>query len=242
MKICILIIYSKNTKYEEMLEIQRTYLNRFKNDDVTFYFTQMNNEQITDLEIIDDFIFVKGEECFLNILKKTVTSMKYISEKHNFDFFIRTNISTIINIKNLKEFLVNVPKENYYGSGIYLTLLNLAEPYGVVDNSLFGTTFGQGTCIILSKDIVQDICDNSDKLRYDIIDDLSIGVYLNKAKPDIINNSSVYKPSMFNSELQNFKNISNNYIIYRNRTLACSKNETRNDDVSNMKYITQILL
>jgi hypothetical protein len=242
MKICILIIYSDNEDYKKMMQMQRTYLNRFKNEEVTFYFTQMNNEQTTDLEIIDDFIFVKGEECFLNILKKTVTSMKYIIQNQNIDFLIRTNISTIINIKNLKEFLVNVPKENYYGSGIYLTLLNLAEPYGVVDNSLFGTTFGQGTCIILSKDIVQDICDNSDKLRYDIIDDLSIGVYLNKAKPDIINNSSVYKPSMFNSELQNFKNISNNYIIYRNRAFACSKNETRNDDVSNMKYITQILL
>jgi hypothetical protein len=53
MKICILIIYSKNTKYEEMLEIQRNYLNSFKNEQVMFYFTQMNNEQITDIEELE---------------------------------------------------------------------------------------------------------------------------------------------------------------------------------------------
>lgn len=242
MKICILIIYSKNNEYDEMLEIQRNYLNKFKNEELVFYFTEMNNEQRENLEIIDDFIFVKGEECFLNILKKTVMSMKYILENDNIDFLIRTNISTIINIKKLKEFLVTVPKSNYYGSGIYLNLQNIAEPYGVVDNSLFGTIFGQGTCIIFSKDIFKNICDNYDKLRYDIIDDLSIGLYLNSINKDIIKNSSLHQPSMFNSELQNIKEISNNYIIYRNRFLSCNKNENRCYDIFNMRYISEILV
>jgi len=240
-KICILIIYSKNTKYDAMLEIQRNYLNNFKNE-IIFYFIQMKDEMMNELEIVDDFIFVKGEECFLNILKKTIVSMKYVLENHKFDFLIRTNISTILNINKLKNFLSFVPKNNYYGSGIYLNLQNIAEPYGVVDTSLFGTIFGQGTCIILSNDIVKNICENSDKLRYDIIDDLSIGIYLNSVRPGIIKYSSEYQPFMFNSELQDIKYVTNDYLIYRNRTSVYSNNETRHDDVNNMRYITEMLL
>jgi hypothetical protein len=240
-KICILIIYSKNTIYDEMLEIQRNYLNNFQNE-VTFYFIQMNNEITNELEITDDFIFVKGDECFLNILKKTVVSMRYVLENHKFDFLIRTNISTILSIKKLTNFLSFIPKNNYYGSGIYLNLQNIAHPYGVVDDSLFGTIYGQGTCIILSNDIVKNICNNSDKLRYDIVDDLSIGVYLNTIRPGIVEYSSEYQPSMFNSELQDIKNISNNYIIYRNRTSVSSDSETRCDDIVNMRFITRMLL
>ena len=37
-KICILIIYSKNGYYDKMLELQKKYLNSYEN--ITFFFTQ----------------------------------------------------------------------------------------------------------------------------------------------------------------------------------------------------------
>ena len=69
-KICIIIIYSPSDTYSKMLDIQQKYLQKFQN--ITFYFTQMVEDQTTKVEIDNNFINVKGEETFLNILE-TIT-------------------------------------------------------------------------------------------------------------------------------------------------------------------------
>jgi len=243
MKIGILIIYSDNEDYKKMMQIQKEYLEKFKNE-IIFYFCQMNNEQENDLEVVDNFLYVKGNESLLNILKKTIVSMKYIIQNHNIDFLIRTNISTIININKFKQILQFIPRTEFYGSSNYLNLQWLSYEHGIYDNSLFGTIYAQGTCIIFSKDIVEDICRDSDKLRYDLVDDLAIGVYINTFKPHVLESSQRISNgllTMIDTKTNDVSQITDNHIFYRNRYLSYEANETRYNDILNMKYFTNYL-
>jgi hypothetical protein len=243
MKVCILIIYSDSEDYKKMIQIQKEYLDKFRNE-IIFYFCQMNSEQTNDLEVVDNFLYVKGEEGLLNILNKTIVSMKYIIKNHNIDFLIRTNISTVININKFKQILQFIPTTEFYGSGNYLNLQWLSHENGIYDNSLFGTIYAQGTGIIFSKDVVEDICRDSDKLRYDIVDDLAIGVYINTLKPHVLESSQKISSgllTMVDTKLINISQISDNYIFYRNRHLSYEANETRFNDIINMEYFTNNL-
>lgn len=239
MKICILIIYSPDPYYEDMLEIQRNYLLKF--DNITYYFIQMKPDLSLDFEVNDDIIYVKGEESMMNILHKTVVSMKYILKNHSFDFMLRTNISTLVNIKELSSFLEMVPQKGYYGSGNFQQLWWEAMSDGPFDESLLGTWFSQGTSILFSPDLVQDICENSDKLRYSVIDDVAIGSYIKTYHPEILNVSFKYIPLFILSEYINFENeIPDHYVFYRNRQNAFSNDRTI--DVLRMCSISNKLL
>lgn len=244
MKICILIIYSDNEDYQKMLEIQKEYLNFFK-DEIIFYFCQMKNNISNEIEVDNNFIYVKGEEKLLNVLKKTIISMKYIIQKHDIDFLIRTNISTIVNIIQLKKIIHMLPKVNFYGGGHFLNLQWLSYENGIYDNSLFGTFYVQGTSIIFSKDIVENICNNMDKLRYDLIDDLALGVYISTYYSHILDYSMILSYellSMFNIKENSNIKLTENYLFYRNRIEAFKSNEKRIKDIENMKNITNLII
>lgn len=219
-KICILIIFSPNPIYDKMFPILHNYYSQFKN--LLFYFTQMRENQAKHIEIDQEknMIYVKGKEALMTILKKTVDAMKYIIKTHEneFDFLVRTNISTVINIHLLQKFLCKVPPSKYYGGGHILKC-----SWGQ-DRRMWGVWFSQGTGIIFSKDIVDEICKNDDCLEYDIIDDVSFGRYIRKYHPDIFDNTDKYikynamhigcncckKPSE--------DEIENNCVFYRNRS------------------------
>jgi len=241
-KICILIIYSKNDNYDRMLEIQKKYLESYNN--IIFYFTQMVPGQEGELEVDNHFINIRGEESYLNILKKSVDSMKYINNNYDFDYLIRTNISTVVNINKLCEFLENAPREKYYGCCWYLTLNNLDHRCGIIDNTHFGTRYAQGTNIIFSKDIVQSICHNNDKLNNSVVDDVAFGVYVSRYFPEAYEISSKYIPTMLFT--QSNDNITTDYIFYRNRRYENSperhtSEENRDNDIQTMTYLTSIM-
>ena len=219
------------------MDIQQEYLQKFKN--IMFYFTQMTEEQTSKIEIDNNFINVKGKETFLNILEKTVESMKYVYANHEFDYLIRTNISTIININKLWEFLTNVPEEKYYGCSWYLTLNWLDHRAGIVDSTYFGTQYAQGTNIIFSKDIVKSICENSDSLHYEILDDVALGIYINKYHPEAIKISINYQPTILFTEINDI--ILDDYIFYRNRRNENTAEENRENDIQTMLCLTNLL-
>jgi hypothetical protein len=66
MKVLILFIYSEESYYRKMMDIQKKYIHNFEN--VDSYFIQMRDMQSNEIEIDNDIIFVKGQEKRLNIL------------------------------------------------------------------------------------------------------------------------------------------------------------------------------
>ena len=92
MKILILLIFSPLEIYNEMLQLQKKYINNHANIDT--YFITLNEEQSKDIIVKDDVIFVKGKESYTNILFKTIESLSYINNINpkKYDFIIRSNI------------------------------------------------------------------------------------------------------------------------------------------------------
>ena len=226
MKICLLIIYSSSKEYFFMKCILEKFYNTYINDDFHFYFTQFRESQIDDVELEDRTIYIKGQETHLNILKKTVKSFELINKTHDYDFCIRTNISTIVDINNLNKFLNSIPKTNIYCGGCVYLIDRLDIPFGVVDKSFFGKLFVQGTSIILSKDIVQSMCNKKDKINYNIIDDVSIGLFIEEYHNNILADSKK------NNAKFNFTGQYDlNAVFYRN------KHNNRSSDILFMEFI-----
>lgn len=238
MNILLIFIYNKNDLYDNMLNIQQKYLNDFKKfngNNIIFYFVTYKND-INNIVIDNNIIYIKGEESLLNILNKTILSIEYLITKLDlkFDFIIRLNISTIINIPELIKYLYNLPKFNVYTSGHILNLNWIDFDSGIFDKSYFNIKYASGTNIIFSYDVINNIIINKHLLKYDIIDDISIGIYINIYYSYLLDNLYKYKPKMIiSNNNNNFKNkYLNNYIFYRNKN-----NISRLIDIENMKKI-----
>lgn len=231
MKICILFIYSERDYYNNMLKVQQRYVHKHNN--VDSFFVKFNNLQNEDIIINDDIISVKGEEFYLNILYKTIKSFELLLS-NNYDFFIRSNISTIIDIEKLICYLENIPRTNFYGGSTY-KLQWLDPPFGIIDETYRGLTFVKGTNIILSTDLVNNIVINKDKINYSIIDDVFISIYLHNNVPQGVTNLFKYKVSYTHTNIDNYKEIQKKYIFYRNRS------NNRYNDVIIMNHIVNLI-
>ena len=231
MKICILFIYSHIDCYNNMFNIQQKYVHKHNN--VDSFFVKFDNLQNDDIIINDDIISVKGEELLINILDKTIKSFQLLLP-NNYDFFIRTNVSTIIDIEKLMCYLENAPKTNYYGGSSY-KLQWLDPTFGIVDKTYWGVTFSRGINIILSSDLVQNMVINKDKLNYSIIDDVSISIYLHENVPDAISNLLKYNVPYAYVTMDNYKEVQRNYMFYRN------KSDNRNNDIITMNHMLDLI-
>jgi hypothetical protein len=238
-KICILIIYSFSKEYLEMKNILLDYYKNFKNE-IKFYFVESDENAINDVELNDNIITVKKEETRLNITYKTMEAIKLVNSKYNdLEFIIRTNISTIIDIYNLQVFLNSIPNTNIYCGGQVYRIDRIDIPSGVIDKSLFGNIFVQGTSIIFSKDIIDSLCKNIDNINYKIVDDVTFGLFIKDNHTNIIQSRIPYK---YNAKILvlhdkiNEKDIDNNSVVfYRNKSI------NRNTDVLNLKTISYFL-
>lgn len=238
MKILILSIYSDIPLYKQMLELQRSYIH--SNPNVTCYFIQFR-AQSEPIEIVNDFIYIKGIENRMKITEKTLSSLKYLLETKGleFDFIIRTNISTIINFTQLFTYLDSIPKFNVYCTGHLLNLQWIDHTSGIYDKKLYGTLFAAGTSIILSPDVANFMIKNIDKFRHDIVDDVSIGVFMKNYLSDVLTNLQNFIASYLIIDPKTTINDSINYVFIRNRI---NNNENkRKQDLINMKAIIKLL-
>ena len=231
MKLLILVIYSETKEYQEMLKIQRSYIHKFPN--VKTFFIHFRN-QSNPIEVEDDFIYVNGIDTYLNITYKTIKAFEYALKHIKFDYVIRTNMSTVINIPQLYNFCGQLPDKNVYTSGNMLNLQWFDVKANIKDKSLWGTLFAWGTSIIMTNDVVHYLIHHKSKIRYDIVDDVAIGVFMSKYLPSAYypqTASLCYVPKNIKS------NQVNNVVFFRNRAY-----KNRYGDIKNMKIIRNALL
>ena len=155
MKILHIIIYSesdnnsiKEGTYENMQKLLSNYYKKFNNNVSTYFVKYDNNVKDTygtDYYIENDIIYINGKETFMpGILEKTLLAIKYLNI-FEYDYFLRSNVSTIIEFNRLISYLENNPID-YYGSG-KLFNLQCSGWNGVQDSTWFGTLFASGTSI-----------------------------------------------------------------------------------------------
>jgi len=153
-KAVILIIAShldSDRRYKSAYESWKKYMNKHKNIDC--YFLELKEDLDSDLIKKGNHIYVKGKEKMTpGILDKTMIAMN--SMKNDYDYFIRTNISTMWNLNKLYSFLMELPENNvHYSNSIW--------PEG--NQSI--SDYGQGHNVIISKDIAEKICDMYQKYK-----------------------------------------------------------------------------
>jgi len=233
MKVLLLLIHSYSPIYNEMFSIQQQYVHRLKEIDT--FFIVMRENQTNQVEQENDIIYVKGKEHILNVLYKTITALEYLFQKNEYDFIIRSNISTIIHIPNLLQYLQMIPTNDVYTSSNFLNLQWLDPQAGIHNTSLFGTIYASGISITLSKDTTQFLIKNKNKLQHDVVDDVSIGLFFKIYNPNILKKGQQYmSKELYTNKVTKNTNI-NDYVFIRN------KSSNRMVDIQIMKLIVKKL-
>lgn len=214
MKILNLILYNENKYYSQMKEILEKHNKKYNID---FYFISYREDLIEDYYIDNHDIYIRGTETMIpGCLAKTIFCFELFVDKY--DYIVRSNISTVINFDALKKYL-NENKINYGGYVLYTT--KTSKFYNVAEKHL-NIEYVGGTSITLNNNVLKNIIKNKNKLDYEVIDDVSIGLLLN---------NMLVQPENIRKFVINHDIYNDDIIFYRNNS------ENRDEDIINMKNI-----
>jgi hypothetical protein len=163
MKIVVLIIASGESytkQYAEMESVWLKYMNLFP-DKFECYFIKSNPDLDAEIKVDKNTIWVRREENIIpGIITKTVLAIEYALSNTQFDYLVRTNMSSVINLPLLYNLLPIYEKKypvHYFGS---------YNPHhgGYIE----------GSCIVLSRFACQYLCKHVN-LSSTMLEDVTIG-------------------------------------------------------------------
>jgi len=182
----------------------------------------------------EDVLMFDMKESYDNILKKTIESFKYINNNLEYDYVIRTNLSTFIHIKNLFkviEIIDNLNKPKIYAGPLII-------------NHETKHKFISGISMIFSKLAVKEnILENYEKLDlHPYSDDCELGKLFKKEIYDLTN----YFEKLVYLTDYNFEKKEYNYnkkdiidiIETHSKYILRTKNYDRQFDVDLLEYLT----
>ena len=217
-----MVLFSKGPDYDEMYKITRDYYRRFDNVLTIYYLFSGKEEGEPYLD--GDILYLPGKETYLpGILDKTMGTFSYVRKNYpDYDYYLRTNISTIVDINRLLE---KLDKEHIsYGGGLLHIGKGYRDPSCGIENDRYeGLTYVWGTAILFSNEMFKRFVDHSNQIDRSVIDDVAIGKLAIDLK---------IKATEISVE-QNIKNKSLKPIVYRN------KSDDRKKDVVRMREIVK---
>jgi hypothetical protein len=223
-----MVLFSNGPDYDKMYKITRDYYRRFDNVLTIYYLFSGKEEGEPYLD--GDILYLPGKETYLpGILDKTMVNFSYVRENYpDYDYYLRTNISTIVNINRLLEHIENEPLD--YGGG----LLHIGKEYrdpscGIENDRYEGLTYVWGTAILFSKKMFKRFVDHSHQIDRSVIDDVAIGK-LARGLEIKATNINVEQ----NIDITNIKDTLKPFI-YRN------KSNNRKKDVERMREIVKYI-
>ena len=225
--IIILVIASRGEIYDQFINEcwipMIKYAKRYSNIKIFLIFG--NDSKIDDLtEIKDNILVFNHAETMPNILEKTLDAFDLCLNKYNFDFMLRTNLSSFIMLDKLIAITNYIPKNNFVGGSI---------------GNHGGIKFVGGAAILFSRDVIQNLIDNRKSIINDVIDDVDMGKYMqNKYEYTFIDKVDLYffKIPLIDVHLNHVINEIKKSKLYQVRL----KNPNRNVDVQIIKALTQI--
>jgi len=133
--IFLIISSSDIPQYLQMKELSRKYYNLFSYN-IKHFYIEFKNDLECDILEQEEHIFIKGIDSIVpGILTKTQKALLYINNKYNYNYVIRTNLSSFWDLKNLLIFKNKLPINNLCCGHL---------PFN---------SFISGTGIIMSKDV-----------------------------------------------------------------------------------------
>jgi hypothetical protein len=169
MRLIVLVLANDNAEYNEMQNLWRLYMN--KHNYIRSFFIKYKEDLIEDIVINDDVILIKGRETVIpGCLDKTVRSIEHLLKNMEFDFILRTNMSSVFDFKKVYGLLNEK-----------LTYAGFIGYYNKNQNK-----YVSGAGILLNKETCLYVTNNKHMLNYNIVDDVAIGELLEKNKNIII--------------------------------------------------------
>lgn len=223
MKILILILANDTPVYLQMQECWKKYMN--VNENVKSYFIKYDVEELydSDVTVCENTIYIKGKMDSLipGCLDKTIKALEYSLNNMEFDYLIRTNMSSVWDINKIHTYLSN----NTHSCLGVLTKYNNIKKF-----------FISGAGIILSHSVCKNIIDNKHLLDYSIIDDVAIGIILKKLKYEFEN-----FPRFNVMKLENGTYNLNKKHKARNYHFRCKTSLEHADTIELMNYTIKLI-
>ena len=224
-RIVNMVLYSRRDVYDNMYKVTREYYKRFDNVLTLYYlFSETANEPYID----GDILYLPGKESFIpGILDKTMAAFSYVWKNYpDYDYYIRTNISTVVDIN---QFLNKVEKEPIEYGG---HLMHLGDGYrsyvcGIDSDRFDGVSFATGVLIVFSNNMFKKFVDHSHEIDRKVIDDVAIGM--------LAGNLGAVPIHIIEYEINVAIPLSKKLIIYRHAS------HDRNDDVERMREIVKYI-
>jgi hypothetical protein len=220
--------------YLKIIELQKEYMKSYKsnNNNITFYFYCYKEDLQEEYIIEDDVIYIKGTETYVpGILEKTIKVFE-ITKNMEYDFLLRSNISTVIDYSKLDDILYKIPDDVIYAGGSCRLLTWLDPDYGI--HKVYNIPFILGTSIILKREGVHKLINNKNVLSETIIDDVAIGLFFEHFGD---------KPYGFDSYYRyNLSCMTNDVIFYRNRISYEKYKVDKSVEIANMTNIIKQIM
>ena len=145
--------------------------------------------------------------------------------------------STILDFEKVNEYFLSTNKHELYTGGRILELEWTDPSFGIVDETYFHTPFAQGSLIVCSIDIIEKMLNEKEKIKFSIIDDVSIAIFIKENTN--INTEQIYntKPSFCLDNLSKLQDYTKDrcYFAYRNHRNISYSWGNREADLEEMK-------
>ncbi|MEE9372261.1 MAG: glycosyltransferase [Saprospiraceae bacterium] len=189
-------IHYINTYWTELIKYTNT---NCPNLDVFLLFQK--GEDVSPFGIIQGNIIIDNNTDFngffkpeegCQIIPGVLSKLIYAYEllQHDYDIFFKTNLNCIMHISRFENFILTKNDIIYSGSSVWrdtlrqeLFLMDSIGPDKSIKNleeldTYEGNSFVAGPAIFLNKKEVQRLVSNKEKLRYDLIEDVSLGLMM----------------------------------------------------------------
>lgn len=203
--ILILSVFNHDELYDKMYEKNMEYLDTMNETysalmhNIRFYYVRADPEcTVPVLKEAERMLIVPGTESWCpGILKKTMAGFRFFSSSDfDFDYVVRTNASTFIDMEGLYNELSQVHLARsihaldvsarcpYIAMGHVSTLASdtINYRYGLTEDSMNlyrNERFFQGVCIIMNRALYNDLVDHSaTSINCNIVDDVELGRFI----------------------------------------------------------------
>lgn len=206
----ILVIASDNKQfYIKFMEIYWLKLiNYIKNNKLNIQLYLVFGKHPVNIDVPLENLIVSNtpENLIPGVLMKTIFAFEYINKLYNYNHVLRTNLSSFFILDYLFEIKKTLKHDNLYNGVI-----------GKNNNKKFVS----GAGFWLSRDVVNYLLENKEKLNFNKIDDVSIGFLLEKyikknignSRYDIVKNKC--KNKSFESIVNEIKNGKHYHIRFK---------------------------
>ena len=240
MRVLHLVLYSPgNHNYDRMMHATKTWYKQWSDRITTYYYWYDPTVKEVLMDPDEMTLRLPGKDTYVGILDKTLDAFRHFFNKHDgFDFVVRSNISTVLNLVNLLPIMIALEQRLFYG-GSHIMEVKSVSGSTVVDKSVLPLSFVQGTNIILRKDAVLHLLEHAKDLNREIEDDASIGLFFREEA--LLHNKGLhFLPQQVGSQFAHFSsgyNV-NNVTAFRNHHF----HSDRDEDARNVQSEVGVLL